>query len=193
MIIRPDGIGRVTRVGQMKRATGVLLTGLLCAPHGVLAKQDPPVTLILRDNYVVSGTADDLPITLVVDGATPDRPVLNPEFVERAQIGTSLIGARFLIGPIVLKANTKVVKYSFDQREWKRRSLWADRAYADGYNGGVGPGGIPHDIVRFEMLPAQPGNCLSTSTAGHCNLLGEHPFGTLAKRAAYRCLSLEHE
>lgn len=121
------------------------------------AKDRQPTSIILSNDYVVSGMIGEMPVSLKVDAATPDRPLLNPKFVEKIGLGKSIIDVRFSIGPVKIRANTKVVKYKFDGMDWKRRSLWADRAYTGKYDGGVGPGGIPHDIITFELRTPQAG------------------------------------
>jgi hypothetical protein len=138
----------------MKIFACLIFVPVVLATSPAAAKDKKPTSIELSGDFIVKATIDEIPVIFRVDAATPDRPVLNPEFVERAKLGGSVIGGRFKIGPINIAATTKVIKYDFDGIEWKRRSVWADRAYADQYDGAVGPGGIPYDIITFNLRPA---------------------------------------
>ncbi|WOE74578.1 hypothetical protein [Alterisphingorhabdus coralli] len=150
----------------MKSFMGLLLPLLLSATMAE-AGEGTASELVLRGDFAVSGVVlidddEEEPITLVVDGASPSRPILNPELVDRADIGKSMIGGGFLIGPIELDADTKVVKYRFGDLDWKSRSLWTDLSYAPNHDGGVGPLGLPHDVVRIQWRREQAGEKLCT-------------------------------
>lgn len=119
------------------------------------AKAETPTSIILDGNFTISGTQGHISLTLLVDAATPDRPVLNPDFAEQIGIAKSFIGARFAIGPVHVSANTKVLEYTLNGEAMKRRSLWADKPYTKKYDGGVGPGGIPQNIVTFQLRARQ--------------------------------------
>ncbi|MEO1045591.1 MAG: hypothetical protein AAFX04_09150 [Pseudomonadota bacterium] len=143
----------------MNRFAGLCLAVLLGATMAE-AKEEAASEIVLRGDRSVAAMVvrgdREYPVRLVVDGASPGRPILNPKLVQRAGIGKSLIGGGFLIGPVKLSADTRVVKYRFGDYVWKRRSLWTDRAYEPDHDGGVGPLGIPYDIVRIEWREPQP-------------------------------------
>jgi hypothetical protein len=133
------------------------LTFAISVTSPVAAKDSKPTHIILSGDYVIEGLVGETPVSLKVDAGTPDRPILNPKFVEKIDLKKSLIPGGFNIGPVKVPANTKVVKFEFDGMDWKRRSLWADRAYTTEYDGGVGPAGIPHDIITFKLRTPQAG------------------------------------
>lgn len=129
-----------------------------------IANAGPPTRIILDSDYTVEGTLrvgkEITPIKLLVDAATPDRPILNPIFVEKTKLKKSMVGGGFGIGPIRISANTKVLDFNFGGMDWKRRSMWADRPITRAFDGSVGPGGIPYDIIAFNLRSVQSGEQL---------------------------------
>jgi hypothetical protein len=68
-----------------------------------------------------------------------------------------LISFAVKVGPVKVKGETGVTKLEFGAAAFKRRVVWFERPYAHGADAAVGPGGLPVDIVRFQLRAPQPG------------------------------------
>ncbi|MEM1132836.1 MAG: hypothetical protein AAGH53_07860 [Pseudomonadota bacterium] len=151
---------------MMKKVFGLLLP-ILLGFSAASAKDRAPREITLSGDYTVSGNVvqDEgqlFPMQLEVDGATPSRPVLNQDFAERADVEISPIRGVVLVGPVKLQANTKILKYRIAGSEKRRRALWADRIYAPDSDGGIGPLGLPQEIIHLQWREEKPGEQLCT-------------------------------
>jgi len=58
---------------------------------------------------------------------------------------------------VKVKGDTSVTRLDFGTTSFRRRVVWFERPYDRGADAAVGPGGLPVDIVRFQLRPARPG------------------------------------
>ncbi len=87
----------------------------------------------------------------------PAAPTLNPDYAARIGLRGGMFGFAVKVGPVKVGGKTSVTRLQFGPASFRRRVVWFDRRYDAGADGAVGPGGLPVDVVRFELRPAQPG------------------------------------
>jgi hypothetical protein len=122
----------------------------------LLAGPDGPLTLAPGRTLAI--TVGGKPATLRVDPGAPSAPMFNAEAAARLGFHASMIGIQVAIGPVRIKGSSDLIALDIGNGAFKRRAVWFDAgAYAEGVDAVIGPGGVPADIVRFDLRAPQPG------------------------------------
>ena len=127
----------------------------LAAPF-LVAAGDPTETTISGDR-ILTVTAQGIPARMRVDPGAPTSPIFNPDFAARAGFRAGWIGIQARVGPIRVNGATAVIRLDYGDGEFKRRVGWFAVPYAVDADGGIGPGALPADRVRFVIGPAMTG------------------------------------
>ncbi|MBX9796295.1 hypothetical protein [Sphingomonas sp.] len=132
---------------------GGLALGLCGSATG--ARKD--AELIVRGDGIYDGRVNDAPARLRLTPWAPSAPTLNDDIVPKAGLHAGLFGFAVKVGPTKVRGNTSVARMSFGKYSYRRRVVWFDRRYDAGADGALGPGGLPAEVIRFELRPAQGG------------------------------------
>ncbi|MBY0581536.1 MAG: hypothetical protein K2P68_01280 [Sphingomonas sp.] len=117
----------------------------------------PPVDYIVRGDGVVPATVGGTPTRVRISPWAPAAPTLNPDFADRIGLHGGLFGFVVKVGTVKVKGQSSVTKLQFGTTAFRRRVVWFERPYVRGADLAVGPGGLPVDIVRFQLRAPQPG------------------------------------
>ena len=120
------------------------------------AKSPPLAPLVVGPDQIVTATVGGQPVRLRMMASGPRTLFLNPALVARLSIKPGMFGGYGGVGPVKVRFNSAVIRYGVNTTETKRRVLWADRDFAPGVDGGIGPGGVAHPIVRFILREPSP-------------------------------------
>jgi AbrB family looped-hinge helix DNA binding protein len=129
----------------------------LTAAALVLTGAADPTEIMISGDRILSVTAQGVPARLRVDPGAPTTPIFNPDFAARAEFRSGWLGFAARVGPVKVKGYTAVIRLDYGDGESKRRIGWFDGPYVDGADGGIGPGALSADRVRFVIGPAMPG------------------------------------
>ncbi len=125
---------------------------MLCGP-ATGARKD--AELVVRGDGIYAGQINKTPARLRLTPWAPSAPTLNNDFVERAGLHAGLFGFAVKVGPVKVRGDTSVARIGFGKYSYRRRVVWFERRYDAGADGALGPGGLPADVIRFELRPAQ--------------------------------------
>lgn len=137
----------------MRRAR-IILAGLAVAL--LVGARATPVLIVRGDGLMpatVGGAAGRMRIT----PWAPAAPTLNPDFVERAGLRGGLFGFAVKVGPVKVAGKSGVTRLDIGGTAFRRRVVWFERRYEPVGGGAVGPGGLPAEVIRFELRAASPG------------------------------------
>lgn len=123
----------------------------------LLAASPPPTSREINSDGVTDLTLQGVRLRVLVTPAVTGMPVFSAAAAERAALKAGMFGAQFGVGPVKLRAKTAVASLAIGTVEFKRRVAWASEPFAAGFDGVIGPGGLPEDVVRFTLRPPQPG------------------------------------
>ncbi len=123
----------------------------------VLTGATAPPERVIRVGQPVATTINGTPGTVVIDPGAPSIPMISKALAERAALKPGMFAIGWGIGPVTVRARTAVVRIDLGRGPVKKRIGWADRAYIDGADGAVGPGGLDDDVIRFVLRDAQAG------------------------------------
>lgn len=127
---------------------------LLCPNFAAAnAQSNDPNMISLSGDYIVTGVMDGQPISLVVDGTSPDKPLLNPGYAKKSILASGVRIGQFSVGPTILPVWAAETDLIFDGIDWRQSVIWSDRQYVKNADGGIGPNGIPYKIVKLELRP----------------------------------------
>jgi hypothetical protein len=101
--------------------------------------------------HLVDARINGVPVRLRVDPETSGFIILNGEAARRINLRRSMIGAQAVIGPVRVKASTKVARVAIGGVTGRRRVVFSDRVAAPGADGLIGPGDMPFDKVTFRL------------------------------------------
>jgi hypothetical protein len=122
----------------------------------MLAVGDTPA-LRIAGREPLAATVQGVPARLLVDPGGPTMPVTNPDFAERAGFRSGWIGVAARIGPVTVPGKSAVIRFDVAGSAFKRRTAWFKAPVVADADAIVGPGGLPAQVVRFEMRAAMPG------------------------------------
>lgn len=128
----------------------------LMAMMAIGATRAPQERVIAADG-IVSGRIGDTPLRLRIDPAAPAMPLVTTAVAERAGLKGGMFGTVYGVGPLRIPGRTAVTRIDFGTGAVKRRVSFAPRAYAAGFDGVVGPGGLEEPVVRFVLRGPLPG------------------------------------
>lgn len=119
----------------------------------VLAADKAPIEYVIHGQALVPIRVGGQPARLRVSPWAPAAPTLNPDFARAIGLHNGLIGFSVKVGNVKVKGQTSVTRLDFGKVSFRKRVVWFERPYARGADLAVGPGGLPVDIVRFELRP----------------------------------------
>ena len=117
---------------------------------------------VVRGDGIVAARVGDLAGRMRITPWAPAAPTLNPDYAARIGLKGGWFGFQVKVGPVKVAGKSDVTKLDFGGLAIKRRVVWFDRRYDTGADGAVGPGGVPADIVRFDLRPSLPGERTAT-------------------------------
>jgi hypothetical protein len=115
--------------------------------------------LVVSGDGIVPVTVNGVPARIRIDPAVPALPMLTTDYAARARLRAGPFAFGYMVGPEMVSGRSAVARIAVGAgaRPRKRRVGWTGRPFAAGVDGVVGPGGLPHQIVRFVLGPARPG------------------------------------
>lgn len=142
---------RLFRIAMASAACGLLIGG---------AK--PATPLVVRGDGLVNATVGGSSARIRITPWAPAAPTLNPDFADRIGLKGGWFGFAVKVGPVRVNGKSSVTRLDFGTMNFRRRVVWFDRRYEPQGDGAVGPGGLPADVIRFELRPARPGERVAT-------------------------------
>ena len=142
------------RVGRVLAAT-VALAMLVGAAK-------PSLPLVVRGDGLVDAVVGGSRARIRITPWAPAAPTLNPDFAGRIGLKGGWFGFAVKVGPVRVNGRSSVTRLDFGTMNFRRRVVWFDRRYEAQGDGAVGPGGIPAEVIRFELRPARPGERVAT-------------------------------
>ncbi|MBN2970499.1 hypothetical protein JW805_00525 [Roseomonas aeriglobus] len=115
-----------------------------------------PAERVITDTALVT-TANDAEVRLLIDPGAPAMPILTEDAAARAGLKAGPFGIGYRVGPVLVAGRSAVGRIGLGDAPSKRRIGWTAKPYVTGYDGVVGPGGLPDPVVRFQLRDAQPG------------------------------------
>ena len=133
---------------------------LLCLAFVATGATAQPPERVVSGDGIVAVTVNGAPARVRIDPAAPALPILlEPFATTQARLRAGPFAFAYLVGPEHVPGRSAVGRIAIGEggRPRKRRIGWAERPYAQGADGVIGPGGLPEDVVRFVLRPAVPG------------------------------------
>ncbi len=127
----------------------ILSVMMLPLPAG--SKTAAPSTLQVDPEQLLVGTVKGTPVSIRMTAAGPKTLFLNPTTAERLSLRGGIFSGEGRVGSVRKRINTAVVSYSIGEAASRRRVLWSDADYAPLADGGIGPGGVPHAVIVFNL------------------------------------------
>lgn len=137
--------------------TLVARVALLTLVPALIGAKPAPAPYVVRGDAIVPVVVGGVAGRMRINPWAPAAPTLNPDYAARIGLRGGLFGFAVKVGPVKVGGQTSVTRLQFGPASFRRRVVWFDRRYDAGADGAVGPGGLPVDVVRFELRPAQPG------------------------------------
>lgn len=131
----------------MTVTTALLLIGAAPAPREYVVPADG----------VVAARLNGVGLRLRIDPGTTAMPLVTDEIATRAHVKSGMFGTLYGVGPVHIAGKTGVAKLDLAGTILKRRISFAAKAYAEGYDGVMGPGGLEAPVIRFALRPSIPG------------------------------------
>lgn len=97
------------------------------------------------------------PLRLLIDPGAPAMPIISAEAAARAGLKAGPFAIGYRVGPVTVAGRSAVGRIGRGGAPAKRRIGWTSAPYAAGYDGAIGPGGLPEPVVRFVLGPARAG------------------------------------
>ena len=119
----------------------------------VLTGADRPRDFVVRGDGVVPAQIGGRPARLLLSPWAPAAPTLNPGFVRAIGLHAGLFGFAVKVGPVKVRGDTSVTRLDYSGASGRRRVVWFERDYAQNADAAVGPGGMPAEVIRFELRP----------------------------------------
>lgn len=145
--MRPDFRPRAAAMTMTMLAAAALLGGARPASAPYVVRGDGVVPA------VVGGVAGRIRIT----PWAPAAPTLNPDYAERIGLRGGFFGFAVKVGPTSVSGRSSVTRLTFGSASFRRRVVWFERRYDAGADGAVGPGGLPVDLIRFDLRSPRGG------------------------------------
>lgn len=125
----------------MTAMTALLLIGAASVPHDYVVPADG----------VVAARLNGVPLRLRIDPGSTAMPLVTDDIAARAQVKSGMFGTLYGVGPVHIAGRTGVATLDLAGTILKRRVSFAPRAYAEGFDGVMGPGGLEAPVVRFAL------------------------------------------
>lgn len=133
------------------------LAALGCLALCLLAAKAAPAPFVVAGDGVVAGRIGSAPGRIRLTPWAPAAPVLNPDVAQRIGLNGGWFGVALKVGPVKVAGKSSVTRLGFAGFDFRRRVVWFDRRYDAGADAAIGPGGIPADVIRFQLRPPRPG------------------------------------
>jgi len=133
-----------------------------CALAGLVGAAKPAQPLVVRGDGLVDAVVGGSPARIRITPWAPAAPTLNPDFAARIGLRGGLFGFAVKVGPVKVGGQTSVTRLNFGALNFRRRVVWFERRYEPQGDGAVGPGGIPAEVIRFELRSPRPGERVAT-------------------------------
>ncbi|MBX9886003.1 MAG: hypothetical protein K2X68_13630, partial [Novosphingobium sp.] len=141
-------------------AAGVAIA-MVALPLGIAAA--PKLAeYVVRGDGVMAARVGGVAARLRITPWAPAAPTLNPDFATRVGLKGGLFGFAVKVGPVKVTGKTGVTSLDIGGLAFKRRAVWFERRYESGADGAVGPGGLPANVIRFELRAVVPGERTAT-------------------------------
>lgn len=137
----------------------VMASAALCLLMGA-AK--PTTPLVVRGDGLVNTTVGGTSARIRITPWAPAAPTLNPDFADRIGLKGGWFGFAVKVGPVKVNGKSSVTRLDFGTMSFRRRVVWFDRRYEPQGDGAVGPGGLPAEVIRFELRSPRPGERVAT-------------------------------
>lgn len=125
----------------MTATTALLLIGAAPTPREYVVPADG----------VVAARLNGVGFRLRIDPGTTAMPLVTNQIAARARVKSGMIGTLYGVGPIRIAGKTGVATLDLAGTRLKRRISFAPNAYAVGFDGVMGPGGLDAPVVRFTL------------------------------------------
>lgn len=135
----------------------VAALGLLLFLPALIGAKPAQAPYVVRGDGVVPVVVGGVAGRMRISPWAPAAPTLNPDFADRIGLRGGWFGVAVKVGPVRVNGKSSVTRLQFGPASFRRRVVWFDRRYEAGTDGAVGPGGLPVDIVRFDLRAPQPG------------------------------------
>lgn len=136
------------------RCLGSLMIVLAAAVPGVAGGAKPAQgEYVVRGDGVVPVTVGNVGGRMRITPWAPAAPTLNPDYAQRIGLKGGFFGFSVKVGPVKVRGESGVTRLQFGNASFKRRVVWFERRYDAGADGAVGPGGLPVDVIRFQLRP----------------------------------------
>ncbi len=123
----------------------------------VQAAKPRPGSFVVSGDGVMPARIGGQPGRIRITPWAPPAPILNPDIASRVGLKGGWFGFALKVGPVKVPGKTDVTKLAFGGFDFKRRVVWFERRYDAGADGAIGPGGVPADVIRFDLRSPQPG------------------------------------
>ena len=124
-----------------------------------------PAERVVSGDGIVSVSVNGAPGRLRIDPAAPALPILTAPFaLGQARLRAGPFAFGYMVGPQEVAGRSAVGRIAIGEgsRPRKRRLGWTGRAWVEGADGVIGPGGLPEPLVRFVLRPPVPGERIVT-------------------------------
>lgn len=140
------------------RAVWRVLIPIVCAGTTALAQRGG-AELVVSGDGIVPAAVNGVPGRIRVDPAAPAVPLLSTRWAGEAGLRPSMLAGRYAVGPQEVPGASAVARIGVGAGApaRRRRVGWTQRPYLTGADGVVGPGGLPQQVIRFQLRPARPG------------------------------------
>lgn len=153
-----------------------LVCALAVAGAGSTARTATP-ELVVEGDGARATTIMGTPARLRIDPAAPGIPMLNPDIAARARLKAGPFGVAYGVGPTTVDGRTAVARIDLDRGPVRRRVSWGTRPFVQGAAGAVGPAGLDHPRIRFQLRAPRPGErTVTLPIAGGGGLFGGWDF-----------------
>lgn len=129
----------------------------LIVPFAVQAAKPGARPFIVAGDGVMPATIGGVAGRIRVTPWAPPAPVLNPDMAARIGLKGGWFGIVLKVGPVKVPGKTSVTRLGFAGMDFRRRVVWFDRRYDAGADAAIGPGGVPADVIRFNLGDPLPG------------------------------------
>lgn len=143
--------------GAGRRITAALAAAMLVLPIAADGAKPTPGVYVVRGDGVLPAVVGGVAGRMRITPWAPSAPTLNPDYAQRIGLKGGWFGFRVLVGPVKVGGQTGVTRLAFGQTAFKRRVAWFEKRYDAGADGAIGPGGLPADLIRFDLRSPQPG------------------------------------
>lgn len=139
------------------RALWCALIPIACAGVAASAQRGRAELVVVGDG-ILPATVNGIAGRIRVDPAAPAVPLLSARWAGQAGLRPSMLAGRYAVGPQEVPGASAVARIGVGAGvpDRRRRVGWAQRPYLTNADGVVGPGGLPQQVIRFQLRPARP-------------------------------------